>query len=129
MAKTILYVFGTIFTLVGILGFFIASPLLGIFEVNALHNAIHLVTGIIMLAVAFMWEGSSRMVAQIFGVVYALVAILGFVMGEGMLLGLIPINMEDNILHTAVALVLLYAGFMARDMQASSMGASMSASM
>lgn len=128
MAKTILYVFGVVFTLVGILGFFMASPLLGIFEVNALHSAIHLATGIIMLAVAYMWSESSRMTAQIFGVVYALVAILGFVMGEGMLLGLIQVNMEDNILHTLVALVLLYAGFTAKD-SSPSMGGAMSASM
>lgn len=125
MAKTILYVFGAVFTVVGILGFFMSSPLLGLFMVNGLHNAIHLATGIIFLGVAMMAPSSSRMTAGVFGVVYAIVAVLGFVMGGDMILGIISNNMADNGLHTVVALVLLYAGFMAKDMSEGGVGASM----
>jgi hypothetical protein len=112
MAKTVLYVLGAVLTVVGILGFIMPSPLLGIFEVNALHNVIHLVTGIVFLGVAWMAPMQSSMTAKIFGVIYALVAILGLVMGGEMLLGLIAVNMADHILHIGLALVLLWAGFM-----------------
>ncbi len=125
MAKTILYVFGAIFALVGLVGFFISSPLFGIFEVNALHNAIHLATGIIFLGVAFMAPSSSHMTAGVFGIIYAIVAVLGFVMPGDDILGLIPSNIADDALHTIVALVLLYAGFMTRNEPESSMGSSM----
>ena len=128
MAKIILYVFGAIFTLVGLVGFFISSPLFGIFEVNALHSAIHLATGIIFLGVAFMAPRSSHMTAGVFGIVYAIVAVLGFVMPGDDILGLIPSNTADNALHTVVALVLLYAGFMTKDESVSSMGTTMGSS-
>ena len=112
MAKTILYVLGVILTLVGVLGFIMPSPLLGLFEVNALHNVIHLASGIIFLGVAWMAPMQAVMTAKVFGVVYAVVAILGLVMSDGMLLGLIAVNMTDHILHIGLALLLLYAGFM-----------------
>lgn len=112
MAKTVLYVLGAVLTLVGILGFIMPSPLLGLFAVNPLHNVVHLATGIVLLAVAFMAPMQSAMAAKVFGVVYAVVAILGLVMGGDMLLGLIAVNMMDHILHVALALVLLYVGFM-----------------
>jgi hypothetical protein len=112
MAKTILYLLGSILTVVGILGFVMPSPLFGIFEVNALHNVVHLASGLVFLGVAFMAPSQSAMTAKIFGVVYALVAVLGLIMGGDMLLGLISVNMADHLLHIALALVLLYAGFM-----------------
>lgn len=112
MAKTVMYVFGVVLTLVGILGFVMPSPLFGLFAVNGLHNVVHLATGIVFLGVAFMAPMQSVMAAKVFGVVYAVVAILGLVMGGDMLLGLIAVNMTDHILHIALALVLLYVGFM-----------------
>ena len=50
---------------------------------------------------------------KILGVVYAIVAVLGFVMlkgGDGVMFG-IAMNMADHWLHVALAIVLLYAGF------------------
>ena len=83
--------------------------LLGIFEVDTLHNIIHLATGL----VAF-WAAASvanaRLFFKIFGLVYALVTILGFTM-DGDVLGLIHTNMADNLLHLVIAVVALYAGF------------------
>jgi hypothetical protein len=40
--------------------------------------------------------GASKTFFKIFGVVYGLVAVLGFVVGDGMLLGLISNNMADT---------------------------------
>ena len=98
---------------VGILGFVpgITSGglLLGIFEVNALHNIIHLATGLVAFAAAST-AANSRLFFKVFGLVYALVTILGFTMG-GDILGLIMVNMADNLLHIAITGVALYAGF------------------
>ena len=109
--------FGIVFVLIGVLGFVpvvtLDTLLLGIFEVDALHNIIHLATGL----VAF-WAASTvanaRLFFKVFGVVYALVTILGFMMG-GDILGLFMVNMADNVLHLVIALVALYAGFMMKE--------------
>jgi hypothetical protein len=113
MVQTLAWVFGAVFVLVGVLGFVpgITSDghLLGIFEVDTLHNVIHLLSGVAALAAAWGMY-SARVYFKVFGVVYALVTVLGFIMG-GSILGLIMVNMADNILHLAIAIVALYAGF------------------
>jgi len=48
---------------------------------------------------------------KIFGVVYALVAVLGFFSGEQPLLGIIAHNAADMWLHAVIALVTLWIGF------------------
>lgn len=113
MVTTLAKVFGVVFILIGILGFIpgITSDghLLGIFEVDAVHNIIHLLTGIIAFAVASSVHGS-RVFFKVFGIIYALVMILGFVTGD--VLGLIHVNLADNVLHLIIAVVALWAGFM-----------------
>jgi hypothetical protein len=114
MAKTFAMALGVVLLLVGILGY-VLNPtgglLLGIFAVNGAHNAIHLVTGIAGLAAAFM--GWARLFCQLFGVVYLLVAFLGFVATDssGMLLGMVHNNMADNLLHLAIGGAAAYVGF------------------
>ena len=103
MAKPLALVFGVVFLLIGILGFVPAlapnEMLLNIFHVNAAHNVVHLLTGVVAL------------LAGMGGVVYGLVAVLGFVVGDGMLLGLISNNMADTWLHVVIAVVSLIIGF------------------
>ena len=108
MAKTIVMVLGVVFVLIGILGFF-NDPILGIFDVNALHNVIHLASGLVALAMA-RTEAGAVTFAKVFGVVYALVAILGFVAG-GFMDSLLDVNAADNWLHVVLALVFLWVGF------------------
>lgn len=110
-AKMAAIVIGIVFVLVGLLGF-VNDPVLGLFDVNPLHNLIHLISGIVLLAGAYSSLGSS-MALKIIGVVYALVAILGFFLvdADGMLLGLIPINTPDQWLHVVLAVVILAAAF------------------
>jgi hypothetical protein len=120
MVKKAAQIFGWILVLVGILGFIpgITSSgdtgdlLLGIFQVDALHNIIHLVTGAAGVWAAMSGGKSSKMFFQIFGVIYALVAILGFMTADGdKVLNLVITNMADNWLHVVIALVSLYLGF------------------
>ncbi len=116
MSKTIAIVFGVVFVLVGILGF-VPNPLvgpMGIFETNAMHNVVHLLFGIILLVVAFTAPMKSALWLKILGVVYLVIAVLGFVMAPagGELLGLVHTNMNDHWLHVVLGVVLLAAGFM-----------------
>jgi hypothetical protein len=64
MAKTLALLFGVVFLLIGILGFVPAvapnEMLLNIFHVNAAHNAIHLLTGVIALVAGMAGVGASK---------------------------------------------------------------------
>jgi hypothetical protein len=118
MAKTMAVLFGVIFLLVGILGFVPAvtkdEMLLGIFHVNAAHNAVHLLSGVVALICGMTGVGASRIYFKIFGLVYGAVAVLGLMhMGEHTtLLGLISNNDADTYLHIGIAAVSLIIGFM-----------------
>jgi hypothetical protein len=82
------------------------------FEVNAIHNIIHLASGLVLLA-ASPKRASARAVALGFGLVYGLVAIIGLIDGEDVL-GLIPINSADNLLHIALAALGILTGLISR---------------
>ena len=121
MIKTAALLFGVVFLLVGILGFVpgVTSDvngmpmLLGIFHVNTAHNFVHLASGVVFLLCGMAGAGPARTFFQIFGVVYALVAVLGFMKGDGLLLGLISNNMADTWLHVVLAASMLFLGFVA----------------
>jgi uncharacterized protein DUF4383 len=125
MVKSAAIVFGIVFLVVGILGFVPAATppmadgnggmLLGLFHVNTAHNIVHLASGIIFLLCGMAGAGPSRTFFKIFGIVYALVAVLGFIKGNGLLLGMVANNMADVWLHVVLAVVMLYLGFGARD--------------
>jgi hypothetical protein len=120
MIKKVAMVFGVVFILIGVLGFVPGITtgdglLLGIFHVNAVHNIIHLLSGIVALAAGTSTERNSKMYFQIFGVVYALVAVLGFVYQGNDILGLVASNMADTFLHVLIAVVALYFGFASKD--------------
>lgn len=106
----ILMVLGMVFVAMGLLGF-VNDPVLGLFEVDMLHNVIHLVAGLLALTAVGMGESMMRLYARVFGLVYGLVAVLGFLMGGDMILGLFEANMADHVLHAGLAVALLYVGF------------------
>ena len=119
MVQKLAWGFGIVLTLVGILGFVpgVTSAdglLLGIFQVDALHNVVHLLTGVLAIVAALGAGTYSRLFFQVFGVVYALVTIVGFVQGNTVL-GLFPVNMADNVLHILITVFALWAGFMVKD--------------
>jgi hypothetical protein len=104
----------------GILGFFYSasfgSPgdvdaVLGILDVNAWHNLVHIATGALGLLAFSAGARASRMYALAFGAVYIVVAIWGFIIGSGeSILGFIPINTEDNVLHVILGVLGIAAG-------------------
>jgi len=115
MLKIAAILFGVAFLLIGILGFVPSitkdEMLLGIFHVNLLHNVVHLASGAIALLCGMAGFEASRTYFRSFGIVYALVAVLGFYYGDQPLLGLIANNSADTWLHVVIAVVSLYLGF------------------
>ncbi len=114
MIKSLSIVFGIVFVLVGVLGFVPGITtsdglLLGIFQVSPLHNVIHLLSGAAALIAASSAD-YAKLYFRIFGTVYALVAIVGWIQGTTVL-GLISVNLADNILHTVLAVAILAVGF------------------
>ena len=115
MLKTFALWFGIIFLVIGILGFFPSlapeGMLFGIFQVGVWHNIVHLASGGVALAVAGAGERASRLYFQIFGLVYGLVAVIGFFYGDAPLLGFMAHNWADVWLHVAIAAIALFLGF------------------
>ena len=114
-------IFGLVLVAAGILGFFYDSSfesgddasrdaVLGILDVNGWHNIVHIASGVVGLAVAGSYA-NARLYALGFGGVYILVAILGFIYGNGdEIFDIIPVNTEDNVLHALIGVAGLGAG-------------------
>ncbi len=112
LVKPVTFILGAVLTVVGISGFFLAQNgiLFGYFEVNALHNVIHILSGMIGLWAASSGHAYARMYLILFGLIYGLVTVLGIALG-GEILGLMHVNMYDNYLHAGITLVTLVIGF------------------
>jgi hypothetical protein len=112
---------GLTLVVIGIVGFFYNASfdtgdgserdaVLGLFDVNAWHNIVHIATGAIGLVVAGSY-GGARGYALGLGAVYLLVAALGFIAGDGdEIFNLIPVNTEDNVLHLLIGIAGVGAG-------------------
>jgi hypothetical protein len=115
MLKPAAIIFGLFFLIAGIGGFFPAlapnDMLFGIFMIGPVHNTIHIASGAVALFCAFAGAGAARKYFQIFGVVYLLVALLGFYYGNNPLVGMVEHNQADIWLHIAIAAVSLFLGF------------------
>jgi hypothetical protein len=114
-AQVFALVIGATLLAAGVAGFFYNASfgtgdgterdaVLGILDVNAWHNLVHIASGGIGLLVAGSY-GGSRAYALVFGGVYLVVAVLGFLAGDGEeIFNLIPVNTEDNVLHLLIGL-------------------------
>lgn len=87
------------------------KSLLG-FEVNGWHNVVHVLSGLVLLA-AWRKRRSAKAVALGFGVVYGIVTIIGLIDGNDVL-GLIPVNAADNVLHVALSAAGIITGLISR---------------
>lgn len=121
MAKTLGMLFGIVFLAVGILGFVPGVTttgsdgmpmLLNVFMVNAVHSIVHIASGAVFLFASMAGAGPARLWFKIFGLVYAVVAVLGFMTPNGMLLGMISNNPADTWLHVVLAVAMLAIGFL-----------------
>jgi hypothetical protein len=114
MLTLVAKVWGWIFVAVGVLGFIPAftpeGHLLGLFHVNAAHNLIHLLTGAAALWAGYTRPHAAKLYFLWFGIVYGVVAILGFIAGDKPLLGLVANNIADAWLHLGIGAVSIGLG-------------------
>ncbi|ROQ57071.1 uncharacterized protein DUF4383 [Rathayibacter sp. PhB152] len=114
--------FGAVYVVVGLLGFvvtggvqFLATEgglLLGIFEVNPLHNIAHLLIGGALLIAGLSTTSAAKTVNTTVGAVYLLLGVVGFFL-VNTALNVLALNTADHFLHLASALVLLGVGLTA----------------
>ena len=115
-------IFGIVFLLVGIAGFFAsgmsmeadpeAAPhLLGLFPVNLLHNVVHLLFGVWGLLAARSFDGAVTY-ARVGGIAYLALAGLGLISAD--MFGLVPIGGNDIWLHAVLGIALAAIGFTAK---------------
>ena len=112
-------VFGAVYVVVGLLGFavtsgvgFIATEgglLLGVFQVNPLHNIAHILIGGALLVAGLMSAAAAKAVNTTVGAVYLLLGIAGFFLA-GTAANILALNTADHFLHLASAIVLLGVG-------------------
>jgi hypothetical protein len=117
--RLVAVIFGAVYLLVGLLGFavtggigFIATDgglLLGIFEVNPLHNIAHLLIGAALLIAGLASVRAAKGVNVTIGAVYLLLGIVGFFL-VGTAANILALNTADHFLHLASAIVLLGVG-------------------
>jgi hypothetical protein len=115
---------GVVFLVVGVLGFVpgitthygdlsfagheSGAKLLGIFQVSVLNNIVHLLFGVVGLALAKTADGARTFLTG-GGVVYLTLWVVG-VVGAG---GWIPLNTADNWLHFVLGAGMIGLGFVA----------------
>jgi len=122
MLRKVALIFGIVFVLVGVVGLITpggmqmgADPapghILGMFGVNLLHNIVHLLVGVWGIVASRSWGGAKSFL-QIGGVVYIVLAILGFFIPTTF--GLIPIGGNDIYLHAVLGVIMAGLGFTAK---------------
>jgi hypothetical protein len=130
MAKTIATILGIGFLLVGILGFIM--PGVAGMHLSVVHSVVHLVTGLVSL-----WFGlktslsAAKTFCIIFGIVYLLLGVAGFVAGadampsEGVpgpgdmrmmkvVPGMLEMGTRDHIVHVLLGAIFLVGGLATR---------------
>ena len=131
MAKTICKLLGVVFILVGIIGF-LAPGLLGL-HLSLAHNLVHIISGALALYFGFAGTlSAARLFCIIFGVVYGLLGVAGFLLGsagahsvdvpshgaDSSLFKALPGSLElasmDHVVHLLLAVVFLIGGFLTK---------------
>jgi hypothetical protein len=119
MAKTICTFLGVVFILVGLVGF-AKHDLLGA-HLSAAHNVVHLVSGAIALYLGLKGSlSAAKLFCIIFGAVYLLLGVCGFLLGTGpdKMLAVAPGTLEfgtmDHIIHVALGVIFLIGGFITK---------------
>jgi asparagine N-glycosylation enzyme membrane subunit Stt3 len=129
MAKRVATILGIVFLLVGVLGF--VAPGVGGFHLSTTHNLIHIISGAASLyfGLAGTLRGA-RLFCLVFGAVYGLLGIAGFLLGApgtpsmpGMaaddrlfkvLPGALELGTSDHTFHILLTIVYIVAALMTK---------------
>jgi hypothetical protein len=124
-ARTAALAMSVVFLLVGILGFIpgvttdydgmkfagheSTAMLFGVFCVSILHNIVHLLFGVVGIAMARTVSGATAFLIG-GGVVYAVLWIYGLLIDENSAANFVPVNGADNWLHLVLAIAMIGLG-------------------
>jgi arginine exporter protein ArgO len=119
-------VVGVVFLLLGVLGFVpgitssygeltvigheSGAHLLGIFQVNVVHNVVHLALGVVGVLTA-RTEAAAKYFLVIAGVIYLLLWIFGLAIDLESPLNFPALNTADNWLHLVLGVAMIVLGF------------------
>lgn len=123
--RTVAAAFAAVFVLIGVLGFVPGitpghlavaghaseAELFGLFRVSMLHNALHLVFGLVGLALARS-VGGARLFLTVGGASYLALWLYGLLVGEESAANVLPVDGADNWLHLGLGLFMLAAGLL-----------------
>ncbi|HJQ34683.1 MAG TPA: DUF4383 domain-containing protein [Pyrinomonadaceae bacterium] len=128
MAKTIAKLLGIVLVLVGLVGFVVGKPadpmtpnFIGT-HLTTSHNLVHIITGAIALYFGFAATlSAARLFCIVFGAVYALLGVCGFLLGGGpdrMFEALASLGLHfgtmDHLVHILLGVVFLIGGFLTK---------------
>jgi hypothetical protein len=113
-------VVGIILLLVGLLGFFVATPypfatpqggvVIGLFASNGLLASIHVVLGAVLLICALSAAVASKVANLVVGAITLVLGVFGL-FGDHTAANIFALNGGDNLLHVIVAVLLLMVGY------------------
>ncbi|HEX5541433.1 MAG TPA: DUF4383 domain-containing protein [Micromonospora sp.] len=125
IARTMAGLVGSVFLLIGVLGFIpgitydlgsmtfaghqSGAKLLGLFQVSVLHNFVHLLFGVAGLAMARSVPGARRYLIG-GGVIYLAFWLYGLIVNQGSTANFIPFNTADNWLHLLLGVGMITLG-------------------
>lgn len=108
MTRILAILFGISFIFAGVAGFLPAlttnGALLGIFEVNTMHNLVHIASGVLAIMASTTLK-STKLFFLYFGFAYLLAGIIGLVRGGDLFM--MHVNLADNILHISIGVLCL----------------------
>lgn len=104
-------ILGMVLLSMGVIGTFMGghNHQLMVIGINMTHNIVHFLSGAIALVLAVVGFQTARWFCLIFGIVYGVIAIAGF-LNINAVVTLLNLNTADNILHVLIALPCLYFG-------------------
>jgi hypothetical protein len=125
LLQTAALVVGATFVLVGLLGFVpgittsfgdlsfagqdSGAELLGIFQVSVLHNLVHLLFGVVGIAMANSVSGAKLYLIG-GGAIYLVLFVYGLVINLDSSANFVPVNPADNYLHLVLGIAMIGLG-------------------
>ena len=114
MAKTVAKILGVVFLLVGVLGFTHVLDPLGA-HLNPAHNLVHIITGAAALYFGFAGSlSAARTFCLVFGIVYLLLGVAGYAMGQ-LTIGPLIFGPVDHAIHVILGAIFVAGGFFTRN--------------
>lgn len=85
------------------------AKLLGIFQTSILHNVVHLLFGLVGIAMARSWEGARTFLIA-GGTIYLVLFVYGLLAHGSSGANFVPFNSADNVLHVVLGVGMIALG-------------------